>query len=153
MGMPDCKKIENMRIKGIFKRYAKDQDGVAAVEFALVSMGFLGLLFGTIEAGHLIWSYNAVRNATEVASRQALVQEDLTESDLEDIGKDTLDSFMVSSTNFHLTQTTETNGGVQFNKLDSTYQYTPLLSIMMPESLTNFTFNVTVSRPFNWGDE
>ncbi len=142
-----------MRIKGIFKRYAKNQDGVAAVEFGLVSMGFLSLMFGTIEAGHMIWAYNAVRNATEVASRQALVEETLTESDLEDIGKNTLDSFMVSSEHFHLTQTTETNGGVQFNKLDTTYQYTPLLTIMLPESLTNVTFNVTVSRPYNWGDE
>lgn len=46
-----------------------DQRGVAAIEFALVVPVFLVLVFGTIEAGRLMWYQVSMQRAVAVAAR------------------------------------------------------------------------------------
>lgn len=47
--------------------------GVAAVEFALVSTVLVMLLFGGIEFGRLLWTWNAAAEATRLGARLAVV--------------------------------------------------------------------------------
>lgn len=49
------------------------QRGVAAVEFALVSMVFLTLLFGIIEFSRITYYWNAATEATRLGARLAVV--------------------------------------------------------------------------------
>lgn len=49
------------------------QRGVAAVEFALVSMVFLTLLFGIIEFSRVTFYWNAATEATRLGARLAVV--------------------------------------------------------------------------------
>lgn len=49
------------------------QRGVAAVEFALVSMIFLTLLFGIIEFSRITFYWNAATEATRLGARLAVV--------------------------------------------------------------------------------
>ena len=52
---------------------ADRQRGVAAVEFALVSVVFFLLLFGAMEVGRLLFYWNAAVEATRSAARTAVV--------------------------------------------------------------------------------
>ncbi|MGB4359797.1 MAG: TadE/TadG family type IV pilus assembly protein [Rhodoferax sp.] len=49
------------------------QRGVAAVEFALIAIPFLLLLFGAMEFGRLLYLWNTAQEVTRNAARQAVV--------------------------------------------------------------------------------
>jgi Flp pilus assembly protein TadG len=51
----------------------RSQLGVAAVEFALVSMVFFSMLLGVIEMGRIMWTWNAAAEATRLGARLAVV--------------------------------------------------------------------------------
>ena len=52
---------------------ASRQRGTAAVEFALIASLLFMLLFGVIEMGRLLWSWNAAVEATRYGARLAVV--------------------------------------------------------------------------------
>jgi len=54
-------------------RFLADQTGAAAVEFALVSILFLGLMVGTIDVSRLLWEVDSCKAATREAARYAAV--------------------------------------------------------------------------------
>ena len=49
------------------------QAGVAAVEFALVCSLLVTLIFGVMEMGRLLWTWNAAVEATRLGARLAIV--------------------------------------------------------------------------------
>lgn len=49
------------------------QRGVAAVEFAIVSSLLFTVLFGVMEMGRLLWTWNAAVEATRLGARLAVV--------------------------------------------------------------------------------
>lgn len=49
------------------------QRGVAAVEFAIVAALLFTVLFGVIEMGRLLWTWNAAVEATRLGARLAVV--------------------------------------------------------------------------------
>lgn len=49
------------------------QRGVAAVEFAIVAVLLFTLIFGVIEMGRLLWTWNAAVEATRLGARLAAV--------------------------------------------------------------------------------
>ena len=49
------------------------QQGLAAVEFAIVASLLFTLLFGVIEMGRLLWTWNAAVEATRLGARLAAV--------------------------------------------------------------------------------
>lgn len=53
----------------LFKRFARDKKGMAAVEFALVSIPFIGLLFAIIETAVVLFAGQVLENAVADASR------------------------------------------------------------------------------------
>jgi len=55
-------------------RFLADDTGAAAVEFALVSIMFLGLMVGTIDISRLLWEVNSCKAATRAAARYLAVQ-------------------------------------------------------------------------------
>jgi Flp pilus assembly protein TadG len=60
-------------------RFKVLQRGVAAVEFALIAIPFLLLLFGVMEFGRLLYLWNTAQEVTRNAARQAVVT-DFTDS-------------------------------------------------------------------------
>jgi Flp pilus assembly protein TadG len=49
------------------------QRGLAAVEFAIVATIFFMMLFGAMEMGRLLWTWNAAAEATRLGARMAVV--------------------------------------------------------------------------------
>jgi Flp pilus assembly protein TadG len=58
------------RLNRFASRFYRDENGFTAVEFAMVSMPFLMLLFGTIAVGLFFFTTFSLENAVEKASRQ-----------------------------------------------------------------------------------
>jgi TadE-like protein len=54
-------------------RRLRGQRGVFVIEFALVATLFFMLLFGVIEFGRLLWTWNAAAEATRLGARMAVV--------------------------------------------------------------------------------
>jgi len=57
----------------IVQRLTRDQSGASAAEFALVLPLVLILLFGIIDAGRWMWTYNKAEKATQMGARLAVV--------------------------------------------------------------------------------
>ncbi|HEV7473842.1 MAG TPA: TadE/TadG family type IV pilus assembly protein [Pyrinomonadaceae bacterium] len=53
----------------------KNQRGAALVEFALVGLVFFSVLFGVIEFGRLLWTHNALMDATRKGVRYATLRQ------------------------------------------------------------------------------
>ena len=49
------------------------ESGQALVEFALVSIVFFIIVFGTIDVGRAVWNYNTLAQATREGTRYAIV--------------------------------------------------------------------------------
>lgn len=54
----------------------KNQRGAGLVEFALVGGVFLTVLFGVVEFGRLLWTHNALMDATRRGTRYATLRKD-----------------------------------------------------------------------------
>lgn len=55
------------------RNFLRDRSGSSAAEFALVLPLLLILLFGIIDAGRWIWTYNQAEKATQMGARMAIV--------------------------------------------------------------------------------
>jgi len=58
------------RLRGALNRFSRGRSGSTAVEFAMLAMPFLGLLFGIIELGMIYLISTTLDNATTDAARQ-----------------------------------------------------------------------------------
>lgn len=58
------------RAQAFSVRFSRDESGFTAVEFAMVSLPFLMLLFGTIAVGLFFFTTFSLENAVEKAARQ-----------------------------------------------------------------------------------
>ena len=58
------------RLRGVLTRFSRGRSGSTAVEFAMLALPFLGLLFGIIELGMIYLISTTLDNATTDAARQ-----------------------------------------------------------------------------------
>ena len=58
------------RFGNLFARFRRERSGSTAVEFAMLAMPFLGLIFGIIELGMIYLIDTTLENATTDAARQ-----------------------------------------------------------------------------------
>jgi Flp pilus assembly protein TadG len=79
-------------MRGVLRRLGRlrrDQRGVAAVEFGLISPIFFGLLVGIIDVGRYMWTLNTIQYAIDQGVRAGVVEQ-LTEQEVEDLVKSSL---------------------------------------------------------------
>jgi hypothetical protein len=55
------------------KKYGKDQKGTSMAEFAVVALLFFMIIFGIIEFGRLLYTHNALTDATRRGARYAVL--------------------------------------------------------------------------------
>ncbi len=65
--------FSKFRPLGIDTRLARDESGVALIEFSLLLPIFFLLIFGIMEMGQLFWTQTALQHAVEMAARCASV--------------------------------------------------------------------------------
>ena len=54
-----------------FDRFGREESGVSAVEFALLSPAFFLILFGVVDAGQSVWAQMSLEHAVESAAHCA----------------------------------------------------------------------------------
>ena len=99
------------------------QRGAASVEFALVAIVFFMILFGAIEMGRMLWTWNAAAESTRFGARLAVVC---------DIGDTTIVSRMIE----RLPSLTGANISVQYIPAGCTTASCQSVSV----SLTGYTY-------------
>ena len=60
------------RITQLVRRWSKDQGGAAAVEFAMVAMVYLVLIFSALQVALIYFLDQAVQTATNTSARQMM---------------------------------------------------------------------------------
>ena len=113
----------------IFHRYFLHKKGSVAVEFGMVSILFLGFLFGIIEFGRLFWTMNALQYAIEDTARYALVHQDATNTELITYATNSM-SGVSNSSNLTITTTQMTISGISFIEVNGTYTFTTIIPFL-----------------------
>lgn len=118
-------------LQSLADKLSRNDDGAAAVEFALGVPIMLTMLIGVVEVGRLAYTQSALYYAAQEATRYAIVRNgDVTDSELEDfaenrlvgVDKDLAVLVAESPTNA-VTNTSEFTVSVSFN-------YKPMLPIL-----------------------
>ena len=115
------------------RRYFFHKKGSVAVEFGMVSMLFLGFLFGIIEFGRLFWTMNALQYAIEDTARYALVNQEATNTELITYATNSM-SGVSNPSALTITTTQVTISGISFIEVNGMYTFTtiiPFLSTLM----------------------
>lgn len=116
------------------KRFWKDTKGTTAVEFGMVAVLMLLMLFGIIELGRIFWTQNAVQSAIELTARYYIVHTGTSDADLQTYARAAMTNMQLDGSKLTVTVTKTTSQSIKFIQLDGNYAYSPLGTI-----ITQFT--------------
>ena len=128
------------------KAFSRNEDGAAAVEFALVAVLFLTTLFGILEMGRIFWTLNTLQYAAESAARHYLTNTDISDEDLEDYVSDKMEEIHLDDEGLTVIITKSTLSDIDFIQIDLSYDF-GLLGAMMPAALDNISLSSTARLP------
>ncbi len=135
------------RIKRFFSTYLKETDGATAVEFGIVALPFLIMMFGVMESGRLMWSMNSIHYAVEETARYAAINNDLSNAEFSTYASDKLDGILMGATNLQMTSSQFTSNGIDFVEVEGTYQLDTMLSGLLPAGFGSFEYSVAARSP------
>ncbi len=120
------------RRPGILDRLRRNRAGAVAAEFAMVSPVLLGLMFGTVEYGLILYSYSSMQTAARDVTRQVAVNTLAIGGASAEI-KSRLPTWMRNDAVISVTQTTPANAAT------NVYTTTVTVSSSKATPLTFFT--------------
>jgi Flp pilus assembly protein TadG len=126
------------------KRTAYRERGQTLVEFAFVVLLFLVLVFGIIEFGRALWTWNTIVQATRAGARYAIVEQPTADDSLIKKVVVYYDPNATSSSSPVVPGLTEANVTVRYLKYDGTDATTKNLADMIEVSVTNYQFTFLV---------
>lgn len=124
---------------GIFRRLRSCQAGSTAIEFAIISLVLVLVVFGVIEFGRGLNIRNQLSQAADYGARQILTNKEITDSALATSVRAAFNA--AAGGPLTVTVGAETVNGVQFRTITLSYPFTPLIS-----GLYNGTMNLSVAR-------
>lgn len=130
-----------------FRRFLRQEHGSTAVEFALVAIPCLLIIFGVMEAGRVAWIVNGVQYAVEDTSRFAAINNDLVTADFQDYAEARLQEMSISSDGLLVNTNIVTSSGIDFIEVDASYAVSTMLNMFLPGDFGVFTFNSSVRKP------
>lgn len=110
-------------IQRLWSTYKNDERGATAVEFSLIAMAFLVLVFGIMELGRYMFTWNAVQYAMEQATRYALVNEDAPIEEVEDYAASQMPPVLIDPDKLQIQISYSTTSDVDFIELSGNYDY------------------------------
>lgn len=137
---------ETHQKRNLLQQLLKNDSGVAAVEFAMISGLFLVMLFGVVEATRAIWAKNTLQYAIEEAARERIINEDMTTEELTDFVIGRMDGLVNTSTVSINVTTTTTASGVDILNIEGTYDYTMMLPLL-PDAMSSFELTANTHMP------
>lgn len=117
----------------ILKTYQIDENGTTAVEFGLIALAFITMIFGVIEMGRAFMAWNSFQYSVENAARYALVNSDVTEQQLTDRIVAEMAGFNAAEEDIEIEVNFPVVSSVNFVEISGTYEFETLISFL-PES-------------------
>lgn len=127
----------------LFKRMLRADDGAMAVEFALILPVFLGMLFGTLEIGNILYAKSTLQQGIESAGRYAMVNTDATTAEIKAEAVSKSSHLNSLSPTFTVTQTTV--GGIPYSVISVSADYS-VITPFFDGSTINLSSQVTVPQ-------
>lgn len=134
-------------MKKLIAGFIRDETGTTAIEFGLISIAFLTLVFGVFETGRLVLTQNALQYSLENATRYALVTEDVTEDELGEYIAADMTAMTLDTSKMDVNIDFADNSGIDFIEISGTYDFTPMMLAFLPESWTNITVTANSRMP------
>lgn len=134
-------------MKQFLKNFITDTSGTTAVEFGLIAMSFLTVVFGIFEGGRLVMTQNAFQYSLERATRQALVNEDITEDELTEYIASDMAVMMLDPEKINMEIGFAEASGVDFIEISGTYNFSPMVSFFLPENWSSINLAASSRMP------
>ena len=123
-----------LRLSGLFRRLARNEDGGPAIEFAIIAPIFVSVCLGVIGLGYAFQVRNEMAHAVDVGIRQVLMDPTITDLDLTTAIKG---AFQESDPdNLTITLTETTTDGVDYRSIAVSYPFTRIIIPGMPDNMT-----------------
>lgn len=103
------------------RRFVRDAAGASAVEFALVIPIFATFLFGTIQTGMALYKANTVQFALEQTARHVMVNQSMTQSQVQAYFNGELDDIISESVT--VSYAVSTSGDVPIASFAASYTH------------------------------
>jgi len=129
----------------VFARFARDESGASAAEFALVSPIFLATIFGIFQFGWALHCASSVRYALEEAGRSVLLDETYTSGQVETQMRAKLTQIAEPEIEVEI-QVDNSQAGTQLVHLNSTYIHDMTVPFL-PEFEITFNQTTSIARP------
>lgn len=116
------------RFFSMLEGYKNNNAGTTAVEFGLCALAFVAILVGIIETGRLFFTWNAFQYSFERASRIALVDHDLTDTELEEQIVAELEGYWIDQDDVNVDVDFPDTNGFEYVEINGVYSY----DVIMP---------------------
>lgn len=121
----------------------KGNEGVAAIEMALIFPIFLLFILGIIEFSRAYWILHTMQLGVDEAGRYAMVHTTANDSQIVAIAKANM--YGLDGTQFTVTSTSENISGVSYKVITVTYPFNFIVPNLLP--FNSITFNRSTSVP------
>lgn len=125
-------------------KFPVNQSGATAVEFALILPAFVTLIFGIFELSRLIFVGASVQWAVDRAARLAIINPDVSASEIETEINNRLD--MAGSPPVSVSLTTSVVNTIEIIEVSATYNHT-VSGPFIPEFTVDFNFGSVIPKP------
>lgn len=122
------------KLSRLFKRFARDEDGSPAIEFAIVAPVFVSVCLGVISLGYAFQVRNEMAHAVDAGIRQVLLDPAITDQDLETAIKDAFQESDPDNLTVALTETTI--DGIDYRSIALSYPFTRIVIPGLPDNMT-----------------
>jgi Flp pilus assembly protein TadG len=134
----------------LIKNFKIDEKGTTAVEFALVAAAFIALVIGVFECGRLFMTWNAFQYSLEDSTRTALVNDNMTTEELEDVIEANLNSLMLNPDNVDINVAFTDFSGINVAVVNGVYTFRPIILVFIPDSWATFNISAQARLPMPW---
>lgn len=130
----------------LLKKFLNEDRASTAVEFAMVAMGFIAMVFFILEVARVYWAWNALQYAVEKATRYALTEEDVTEEQIQEYVRTNMPGLGSSEDNPEIDVTWETVSNVSFIQVNAEYEF-DTIGAFIPSGFGDLTLSATSRLP------
>jgi Flp pilus assembly protein TadG len=122
------------KLSRLFKRFARDEDGSPAIEFAIVAPVFVSVCLGVISLGYAFQVRNEMAHAVDAGIRQVLLDPTITDQELETAIKNAFPESDPDNLTVALTETTI--DGIEYRSIALSYPFTRIVIPGLPDNMT-----------------
>lgn len=129
------------------RRYFRDDEGTTAVEFGIISIALFTSVFGIIEFGRVYWTWNSMQYAIEETARYALVNDDITDEELQEYAAAKMEGLQPDADGLVITINRSDASNIRFIEIEGAYTYEGFMPLL-PEGMDSIELAASSKIPY-----